>query len=180
MRIFSFLVFLLWRWSVFTPLSFELVKVMCTESKGNDCHCICLLVAPYSNTDLGVPLVGCPKTDGDWPMGNMDPDLVFLCYKIGFALSHLAVMCRSELPPWISVWPELVRPCCWLAACQGAGDTCWGTGPVSCPWSASLGPALWESLGSCNPLISLFTNRKEHFTCWRRCWWHVRDVLYFL
>lgn len=56
--------FLLRRPSVFTLLSFELVKVMCSESKRSYCHYICLLGAPYSNTDLGVPLVGCSETDG--------------------------------------------------------------------------------------------------------------------
>lgn len=65
MRVFSVLVFFLQRPSVFTSLSFELVKVMCSESKLSDCHYICLLDAPYSSTDLGVPSVGCPKMDGD-------------------------------------------------------------------------------------------------------------------
>lgn len=36
-------------------------------------------------------------------MESMGPDLLFLCYKMGSALSHLAVMCRSEPPPWVSV-----------------------------------------------------------------------------
>lgn len=107
---------------------------------------------------------GVPRQIEIEPMGGMGPDLLFLCYNTGSALCLISRWtCRSEPSPWVSVWPELVRPCCWLAACQGAGGMCWGTCPVSCPRTASLGPALWESLGSCSSLTSLFTSRKEHF-----------------
>lgn len=162
MRVFSVLIFLLRRPSVFIPLSFELVKIMCTESKRSYCYYICLLVAPYRSTDLGVPLVGCPKRDGGLnPWGTWAQTFCFSA--MGSALCLISQWCagQSLLPAFLcgQSWSDLAAD--WLPVTEL--NTCWDASPVSCPWADSLGPALWESLGSCNSPSSLFTNRKEQF-----------------
>lgn len=144
----------------FSLLSFGLLKVMCAENKRSDCHCIRSPVAPCSNTDLGLPLVGCPKTYGDWTMGSMGPDLLFLCYKTGSALCLILQWRAGQ-----SLLPGFLH-----------GQTLLLTGCLSQNWRHMLGCIFCvslgllhlvqhcgKSLGSCNSLTSLFTNRKEHF-----------------
>lgn len=59
------------------------------------------------------------------------------------SLSHLAVTCRSEPPPWVSSWPDLAVD--WLPVTEL--ETHVGLHLLCIPWAASLGPALWKKLG---------------------------------
>lgn len=144
----------------FSPLSFGLLKVMCTERKRSDCHCICSLVAPCSNTDLGVPLVECPKTYGDWTMGSMGPDLLFLCYKTGSALCLILQRRAGQ-----SLLPGFLH-----------GQTLLLTGCLSGNWRHVLGCISCVSLGLLHlvqhcgkawvaAILSLLCSQTERGTC---------------
>lgn len=80
----------------------------------------------------------------DWTHGEHGPrpSVSLLPGRI-CSLSHLTVTWGSEPPPWVAVRPELVRPRCWPATCQGAEDmlrymSC--VLPLDCfTWSSILG-----------------------------------------
>lgn len=177
---FSVLVFLLQRPWVFTSLYFEPVKVMCTESKRHDWHYICLMVSPYSSTNLGVPMVGCPKTDGDWTHGEHGPRPSVSLLQDGVcSLSHLSGTCLRD--PFLGFCVARAGQTLLLPGCLSGS---WRRDGVHllCPALGLL--HLFQHCGKAlaAAILSLLCSQTERstFALWRRCRWHVRRIAHFL